>query len=61
MAMETGADNDYDKDVFNGDIGRVAKIDEVEQEVVVRFDIAVKSMDARRRVTLLKQRLQACI
>lgn len=30
--------NDYDKDVFNGDIGRVAKIDEVEQEVVVRFD-----------------------
>ncbi|HAU39067.1 MAG TPA: ATP-dependent RecD-like DNA helicase [Phycisphaerales bacterium] len=30
--------NDYDKDVFNGDIGRVTKIDEVEQEVVVRFD-----------------------
>ena len=30
--------NDYDKDVFNGDIGRVAGIDEVEQEVVVRFD-----------------------
>jgi len=122
--------NDYDKDVFNGDIGRVAKIDEVEQEVVVRFDdrpvtydfneldelhlsyattvhksqgseypavvlpihtqhymmlqrnllytaitrsrklvvlvgtqkalaIAVHNMDARRRVTLLKQRLQA--
>jgi len=121
--------NDYDKDVFNGDIGRVAKIDEVEQEVVIRFDgrpvkydlneldelhlsyattvhksqgsecpvvvmpihtqhylmlqrnllytgitrsrklvvlvgtqkalaIAVKNMDARRRVTLLKQRLQ---
>jgi len=24
--------NDYDKDVFNGDIGRVAEIDEVEQE-----------------------------
>jgi exodeoxyribonuclease V alpha subunit len=122
--------NDYDKDVFNGDIGRVAKIDEVEQEMTVRFDgrpvkydfdeldelhlsyattvhksqgseypvvvlpihtqhymmlqrnliytattrsrklvvlvgtlkalaIAVKNMDARRRVTLLKQRLQA--
>lgn len=122
--------NDYDKDVFNGDIGRVTKIDEVEQEVVVRFDdrpvtydfneldelhlsyattvhksqgseypavvlpihtqhymmlqrnllytaitrsrklvvlvgtqkalaIAVKNMDSRRRVTLLKQRLQA--
>jgi ATP-dependent exoDNAse (exonuclease V) alpha subunit len=30
--------NDYDKDVFNGDIGRVAKIDEVEQEMTVRFD-----------------------
>ena len=26
--------NDYDKDVFNGDIGRVVGIDEVEQEVV---------------------------
>jgi exodeoxyribonuclease V alpha subunit len=122
--------NDYDKDVFNGDIGRVAKIDEVEQEVVVQFDgrsvkydfneldelhlsyattvhksqgseypvvvmpihtqhyimlqrnllytattrsrklvvlvgtvkalaIAVKNMDARRRVTLLKQRLES--
>ncbi len=124
--------NDYDKDVFNGDIGRVAKIDEVEQEMTVRFDdrpvkydfneldelhlsyattvhksqgseypvvvlpihtqhymmlqrnllytaitrsrklvvlvgtlkalaIAVKNMDARRRVTLLKQRLQAAV
>ncbi len=30
--------NDYDKDVFNGDIGRVAGIDDVEHEVVVRFD-----------------------
>lgn len=124
--------NDYDKDVFNGDIGRVAKIDEVEQEMTVRFDdrpvkydfneldelhlsyattvhksqgseypvvvlpihtqhymmlqrnllytaitrsrklvvlvgtrkalaIAVKNVDARRRVTLLKQRLQASL
>jgi exodeoxyribonuclease V alpha subunit len=122
--------NNYDKDVFNGDIGRVTEIDEVEQEVVIRFDgrpvtydfneldelhlsyattvhksqgseypvvvlpihtqhymmlqrnllytaitrsrklvvligtqkalaIAVRNMDARRRVTLLKQRLQA--
>jgi len=122
--------NDYGKDVFNGDIGRVTQLDEVEQEVVVRFDdrpvtydfkeldelhlsyattvhksqgseypvvvmpihtqhymmlqrnllytaitrsrrlvvlvgtqralaIAVKKMDARRRVTLLKERLQA--
>jgi exodeoxyribonuclease V alpha subunit len=124
--------NDYDKDVFNGDIGRVAKIDEVEQEMTVRFEdrpvpydfneldelhlsyattvhksqgseypvvvlpihtqhylmlqrnllytaitrsrklvvlvgtrkalaIAVKNVDARRRVTLLKQRLQASL
>jgi exodeoxyribonuclease V alpha subunit len=30
--------NDYDKDVFNGDIGRVAKIDEVAQEMTGRFD-----------------------
>lgn len=30
--------NDYDKDVFNGDIGQVVKIDPVEQEVTVRFD-----------------------
>jgi exodeoxyribonuclease V alpha subunit len=30
--------NDYDKDVFNGDIGRVAGIDEVEQELTVSFD-----------------------
>ena len=122
--------NDYDKDVFNGDIGRVAGIDEVEQEMTVRFDgrpvkydfneldelhlsyattvhksqgseypvvvlpihtqhyvmlqrnllytaitrsrklvvlvgtlkalaIAVRNMDARRRVTLLRQRLEA--
>ena len=122
--------NDYDKEVFNGDIGRVVKIDEVEQEMTVRFDdrpvkydfkeldelhlayattvhksqgseypvvvlpvhtqhymmlqcnllytavtrsrklvvlvgtlkalaIAVRNVDARRRVTLLKQRLQA--
>jgi len=121
--------NNYDKDVFNGDIGQVAEIDEVEQEMTVRFDgrsvnydfneldelhlsyattvhksqgseypvvvlpihtqhymmlqrnllytaitrsrklvvmvgtlkalaIAVRNMDARRRVTLLKQRLQ---
>lgn len=124
--------NDYDKDVFNGDIGRVTGIDDVEQEMTVRFDdravkydfkeldelhlsyattvhksqgseypvvvmpihtqhymmlqrnllytgitrnrklvvlvgtvkalaIAVKNMDARRRVTLLKERLQASL
>jgi len=31
-------ENDYDKDVFNGDIGQIAKIDLVEREVTVRFD-----------------------
>jgi exodeoxyribonuclease V alpha subunit len=30
--------NDYDKDVFNGDIGRIAGIDTEEQEVIVDFD-----------------------
>jgi len=30
--------NNYDKEVFNGDIGTVVKIDNVEQEMVVRFD-----------------------
>jgi len=31
-------ENDCDKDVFNGDIGQIVKIDPVEREVVVRFD-----------------------
>jgi len=31
-------ENDYDKDVFNGDIGIVDRIDAVEQQVAVRFD-----------------------
>ncbi len=30
--------NDYDKDVFNGDIGRVALIDEEERKISVAFD-----------------------
>ncbi|HEY1861739.1 MAG TPA: ATP-dependent RecD-like DNA helicase, partial [Gemmataceae bacterium] len=30
--------NNYEKEVFNGDIGRIVKIDEEEQEVVVDFD-----------------------
>ena len=30
--------NDYDKDVFNGDIGRVTGIDEDEQELVVTYE-----------------------
>ncbi len=31
-------ENDYDKDVFNGDIGQIVKIDPMEREVVIRFD-----------------------
>ncbi len=30
--------NDYDKDVFNGDVGVIAQIDELEQTVLVRFE-----------------------
>jgi exodeoxyribonuclease V alpha subunit len=31
-------ENDYQKEVFNGDVGTIDKIDPVEHEVVVRFD-----------------------
>jgi exodeoxyribonuclease V alpha subunit len=31
-------ENDYDKDVFNGDIGQISKIDPLEREVMIRFD-----------------------
>jgi exodeoxyribonuclease V alpha subunit len=31
-------ENNYDKDVFNGDIGQIKKIDPVERELVVQFD-----------------------
>lgn len=31
-------ENDYDKDMFNGDIGQIARIDPVEREVTIRFD-----------------------
>ena len=31
-------ENDYDKDVFNGDIGQVAAIDPEAREATVRFD-----------------------
>ena len=30
--------NDYDKEVFNGDIGRITRIDPEEQEVTMGFD-----------------------
>ena len=31
-------ENDYDKEVFNGDLGRIVAIDEVQGEVVVKID-----------------------
>jgi exodeoxyribonuclease V alpha subunit len=31
-------ENNYDKEVFNGDIGQIVKIDQVEREVTVKFD-----------------------
>ena len=31
-------ENNYDKDVFNGDIGQVTSIDPLEREVGIRFD-----------------------
>jgi exodeoxyribonuclease V alpha subunit len=31
-------ENNYDKDVFNGDVGQVERIDPEEKEIVVRFD-----------------------
>jgi exodeoxyribonuclease V alpha subunit len=38
-------ENDYDKDVFNGDIGTIERIDPVELEVVIRFDDRVVKYD----------------
>ena len=38
-------ENDYDKDVFNGDMGIVERIDPVEQQVTVRFDERVVKYD----------------
>jgi exodeoxyribonuclease V alpha subunit len=31
-------ENNYDKDVFNGDIGQIVKIDPLERELVLKFD-----------------------
>jgi exodeoxyribonuclease V alpha subunit len=31
-------ENDYDKDVFNGDVGIVERVDLIEQQVAIRFD-----------------------
>jgi exodeoxyribonuclease V alpha subunit len=39
-------ENDYDKDVFNGDVGIVERIDAVEQQVAVRFDDRLVKYDS---------------
>ena len=38
-------ENNYEKDVFNGDIGQIEAIDPVEQEVVVRYDTRLVTYD----------------
>ena len=38
-------ENDYDKEVFNGDIGQISKIDPEARELVVRFDQREVSYD----------------
>ena len=38
-------ENDYKKEVFNGDIGAIEKIDPVEQEVSIRFDDRLVTYD----------------
>jgi exodeoxyribonuclease V alpha subunit len=32
--------NNYDKEIFNGDIGRITRIDAINQEVIITFDAA---------------------
>jgi exodeoxyribonuclease V alpha subunit len=38
-------ENNYDKEVFNGDIGQIASIDPIEREVAVRYDSRVVTYD----------------
>ncbi|HVC89103.1 MAG TPA: ATP-dependent RecD-like DNA helicase [Acidobacteriaceae bacterium] len=38
-------ENDYKKEVFNGDIGTIEKIDPVEQELAIRFDDRLVTYD----------------
>ncbi len=39
--------NDYNREVFNGDLGRITKIDSVEQEVIIQF-VDAQSAASRR-------------
>ena len=47
-------ENDYNRDVFNGDLGIVEKINRIEQEMVVHFE---GRQDTARRCTALRGRL----
>jgi exodeoxyribonuclease V alpha subunit len=38
-------ENDYDKEVFNGDIGQIASIDLVEREIMIRYDNRIVAYD----------------
>jgi exodeoxyribonuclease V alpha subunit len=38
-------ENDYDKEVFNGDIGQIASIDLIEREVIIRYDSRLVAYD----------------
>jgi exodeoxyribonuclease V alpha subunit len=38
-------ENDYDKDVFNGDVGIMERVDLIEQQVAIRFDDRVVKYD----------------
>ena len=38
-------ENNYDKDVFNGDIGQIESIDVIEQEIAIRYDTRLVSYD----------------
>src|SRR6185312_10774220 len=38
-------ENDYDKEVFNGDIGQIASIDVVEREIMIRYDNRLVTYD----------------
>lgn len=60
--------NNYDKEIYNGDIGRIVRIDRENQEVVVEYDrragtkkaiaIAIRNNKPQKRYTLLKDRLK---
>ena len=48
-------ENDYNRDVFNGDLGVIESINRIEQEMVVNFE---GRQDTARRYTALRKRLQ---